>query len=178
MQLPPAADDMGALGSGVTAGAPIDAAGTEVRGENPVGPGDGQRPEAPGARAPEATSVPEERVGAVVPGPGATPVPARVRLEGDAGGSQCAPFPASECANEAAVAECESTGGRNPAAYRLDAPNAGRLQLNRVVWREFFERNYGWSWESIVFDDQRNREAAFVVWQRAGGSWSPWSCRP
>ena len=86
----------------------------------------------------------------------------------------CSPFPAAVCAELEAVEWCESRGGADPAAYDLEAENGGRLQLSRSTWAPFF---YGrWHWEEIVLSDAVNREAGYVVWQRAGGSFAPWSC--
>ena len=93
-------------------------------------------------------------------------------------GMGCAPFPKGECATESSVAACESGNGTNPAAYDLQAENGGRLQINKATWERFFLEGYGWTWSEIVFDDQRNREAAHIIWLRAGDSWSPWSCKP
>ncbi len=95
--------------------------------------------------------------------------------ETDAG---CWPFPGEECGNWWWVDGCESGHGTHPDTYNLDAPNGGRLQINRAVWAGFFQANYGWDWASVVLDDDLNRQAAYVIWLRAGGSWSPWSCRP
>ena len=88
----------------------------------------------------------------------------------------CQPFPQALCATVDALDDCESTNGLHPNTYNLDAENGGRWQINKATWERFFAINYGWSWSEIVLNDQRNLEAAFVIWQRAGGSFSPWSC--
>jgi len=86
-------------------------------------------------------------------------------------------FPAAELANVWAIDGCESTHGADERTYSLDAPDGGRLQLNRATWESFFERNHGWPWERVVRDLDTHLHAAYIVWQRAGGTWSPWSCR-
>lgn len=86
----------------------------------------------------------------------------------------CWPFPTAECATLARIAECESGNGRDPATYDLDAENGGWLQLNKATWADFFAREYGWTWERVVRDDDLNRVAAYVIWQRSG--WSAWAC--
>jgi len=108
-----------------------------------------------------------------------SPLPAphlRAPIGDGPGPSPCAPFPASECTRERQIANCESGNGTNPRAYDARAANAGRLQISRAVWKDYFERNYGVSWEQITFDDQTNRWAGWIVWQRAGDSWSAWAC--
>jgi hypothetical protein len=86
-------------------------------------------------------------------------------------------WPASELPNVWAIDGCESTHGADPRTYSLDAPDGGRLQLNRATWESFFERNHGWPWEQVVRDLDTHLHAAYIVWQRAGGTWAPWSCR-
>lgn len=87
----------------------------------------------------------------------------------------CWPFPGDECANWWAIDGCESGHGTDPDTYNPDAPNGGRMQINRS-WSGRLESVFGWPWETVVVDDDVNRQAAFYIWQLAGGSWSPWSC--
>lgn len=84
-------------------------------------------------------------------------------------------FPESELSNVRAIAECESNSGRHPNTYRLEG-SGGIMQIHRPTWERFFLGSYGWEWEEIVFNDERNLEAAFIIWQRAGNSWTPWDC--
>lgn len=88
----------------------------------------------------------------------------------------CWPFPDSECETLWRVEGCESGHGTNLAAYNTEAENGGRLQINRASWKDYFWETYGWHWADIVQDDNLNRVAAYVIWQRAGNSWSPWAC--
>lgn len=88
----------------------------------------------------------------------------------------CWPFPAEECGAWWAIDGCESGHGTHPRTYDLDAENGGRLQVNKTTWERFLFNNYAWTWEMVVLDDVINREAAYVIWTRAGGSWSPWTC--
>jgi hypothetical protein len=71
---------------------------------------------------------------------------------------------------------CESGDGTDPGTYDLNAPNGGKLQINRAMWERFFWETRGWSWEQIVLDDTINEEAACIVWERAGRTWTPWAC--
>ena len=84
-----------------------------------------------------------------------------------------ASWPAAQWENVRAVDACESSSGMHPDTYRTDLIHGGRMQIARGVWAEFFEREYGWSWEQIVTDDETNFAAAYVIYERAGG-WGPW----
>ena len=84
-----------------------------------------------------------------------------------------ASWPEGQWENVRAVDACESASGTHPDTYRTDLIHGGRLQIARGVWAEFFDREYGWSWEQVVRDDETNFAAAYVIWQRAGG-WGPW----
>lgn len=86
-------------------------------------------------------------------------------------------WPASELSSVWAIDGCESTHGTDPRTYDLGAENGGRLQLNRSTWEDFFWLNYGWTWDQVVNDLDIHLHAAFIVWQRAGNSWSPWACK-
>ena len=60
----------------------------------------------------------------------------------------------------------------------MTAENGGRMQINKATWEDFFEREYGWTWAEIVLNDATNLQAARIIYDRAGGSWGPWACRP
>ena len=84
-----------------------------------------------------------------------------------------ASWPPEQWANVRAVDACESASGTHPDTYNTADVHGGRMQIARGVWAEFFEREYGWSWEQVVTDDETNFAAAYVIYQRAGG-WGPW----
>ena len=88
---------------------------------------------------------------------------------------RCAPFPDRECETLWRVELCESNNGLDPDTYSLDAPNGGRLQINKGTWAGYFWLHYGWTWEQIVLDDHTNRVAGFIIWERNSG-WTPWEC--
>lgn len=87
-------------------------------------------------------------------------------------------FPACVLPELWQVDSCESSHGADPRTYDLDAANGGRLQLSRATWEQFFLETEGWTWEQIVMDDELNLRAAAVIWERAGRTWSPWTCKP
>ena len=74
----------------------------------------------------------------------------------------------------AAILSCESTDGLDPRAYDPSEDNAGPMQINRW-WEPFFQENFGWSWDDLVFNVSINLQAARFVYDDAGG-WSPWEC--
>lgn len=82
-------------------------------------------------------------------------------------------FPTSQISVAVAVALAESSG--NPNAYNPEtaagnAPGQGSYglwQINLAAHPEFE------SWN--LFDPQANANAAYRVWQQAGGSFSPWT---
>lgn len=82
-------------------------------------------------------------------------------------------FPSLQLSVAAAVALAESSG--DPSAYNPEtaagnAPGQGSYglwQINLAAHPEFA----GWN----LFDPQTNANAAYIVWQKAGGSFSPWS---
>lgn len=121
-------------------------------------------------------AVAEAPAPAVVGGPAGAVVDTAGEAKVEVAGSGCEPWPAHECAALVAVEWCESRFGTHPDTYSLDAPNGGRLQINRATWEGFFLAHFGWTWEQIVLDDAINYAAAYVIWERAGGSWRPWSC--
>jgi hypothetical protein len=87
-------------------------------------------------------------------------------------------WPDSERANAYAVEGCESTHGEDPETYNLNAPNGGVMQINKAVWADYFWETEGWTWEEIVLNDVTNHRAARIIFDRAGGTWQPWSCAP
>jgi len=90
-----------------------------------------------------------------------------------------ATWPPDELATAYTIEGCESTHGEDPRAYDLNAGSGGIMQIDKETWADFFAREYGWTWTQIVQDDVLNHRAARVVWDRAGGSWQPWSaCVP
>ncbi len=73
------------------------------------------------------------------------------------------------------ILHCESRTGRDPNAWRTDAPDGGPYQINRFTWERFFLDRYGWSWEQITRDPATNTAAARIIYDRTG-DWSAWSC--
>jgi hypothetical protein len=73
------------------------------------------------------------------------------------------------------ILHCESRTGKDPKAWRTDAPDGGPYQINRVSWERFFRDRYGWSWEQITRDPAINTAAARIIYDRTG-DWSAWSC--
>ena len=73
------------------------------------------------------------------------------------------------------VLGCESTDGLNPETYDLDAPNGGPLQINRGTWKDFFEENFGWTWDEVVNNIDIHLQAARFIYDDSG-SWTPWEC--
>jgi hypothetical protein len=74
-------------------------------------------------------------------------------------------FSPGDAAIAAAVALAESGG--NPAAVGDQGNSVGLWQINLPAHPEFRTWN--------LRDPQTNATAAFQVWQRAGGSFSPWT---
>ena len=77
------------------------------------------------------------------------------------------------------IVGCESDYGRVNARfdpYDRNAPNGGISQINRAVWENWFEGNYGLTWEQIILDDAVNLWAAHIIYERAGSTWTPWAC--
>jgi hypothetical protein len=85
-------------------------------------------------------------------------------------------WPAEEWINAYAVEGCESKHGQDPKTYLPGRANGGVMQLNRATWEDLFAREYGWSWSDIVNNDVLNHKAARIIWDRAGGLWTPWDC--
>jgi Lysozyme like domain len=82
-------------------------------------------------------------------------------------------FPSSQISVAAAVALAESNGDPNAYNPETAAGNAagqgsyGLWQINLAAHPEFS------SWN--LFDPQANANAAYRVWQKAGGLFSPWT---
>lgn len=74
-------------------------------------------------------------------------------------------FPASQASIAAAVAMAESSG--NPNAIGDSGNSYGLWQINLPAHPEFAGVD--------LLDPQTNANAAFRVWQAAGGSFSPWT---
>lgn len=126
------------------------------------------------ASDPAAPAVGGDTLGAGGDG-GEVPAPEdRGQLSPEATIAGCWPFPVAECETLWRIDGCESGHGNDPGTYDLDAENGGRLQLNKATWAAYFEREYGWTWATVVKDDAVNRMAAYVIWQRSG--WSAWAC--
>jgi hypothetical protein len=75
------------------------------------------------------------------------------------------------------VLHCESSMGKNPAAWDTAAPDGGPYQINRHSWEQFFHALNGWTWDQITRDAAINTAAARIIYDRTG-DWSAWSCDP
>lgn len=73
------------------------------------------------------------------------------------------------------ILHCESRTGRDPDAWRTDAPDGGPYQINRASWERFFLEKYAWTWNQITHDPAINTAAARIIYDRTG-DWSAWSC--
>ena len=76
-------------------------------------------------------------------------------------------FPANQVDNCLAVMRGESGGNHRAYSYTADA---GLMQINTSTWCGFF----GVTTEQL-FDPETNIRLARVIWDRAGGSWRPWT---
>jgi hypothetical protein len=81
-----------------------------------------------------------------------------------------------DCDTALAVFTCESNLGQHPDTYNVDHPDGGVTQLNKATWGWWFAYYYGWTWEQIVLNDDLNLAAAYIIYQRAGNTFLPWSC--
>lgn len=52
----------------------------------------------------------------------------------------------------------------------------GVAQINRKTWESTFARMFG-SWLPHIFDVRKNIRMAWVIYEGAGHSFRPWSCR-
>ena len=77
-----------------------------------------------------------------------------------------------DCAEALAVAWCESR--HDPGAIDPTRENFGLMQINEATWRPYFGEE---RW-SRVLEPEENVKMAFTIYQRAGNTWQPWSCRP
>ena len=75
-------------------------------------------------------------------------------------------------AEAVAVMMCESGG--DPRAVDTTRENFGGMQLNERTWRPFF----GEARWARVLEAEENVAMAYVIYQRAGNTFLPWSCRP
>jgi len=76
------------------------------------------------------------------------------------------------CEEALSVAWCESR--HDPAAVSPDGQNWGLMQINESTWRPFF----GEARWSQVLEAEENVRMAWEIYQRAGMTWQPWSCKP
>lgn len=76
----------------------------------------------------------------------------------------------------AAVEQCESHSGADPLTWDVTAANGGPLQIAHDPWAAFFWETEGWSWEEIVRVPDIHYCAAWIIFERAGYTWVPWSC--
>ena len=81
-------------------------------------------------------------------------------------------FPASVVDKAMRVAYCESR-------YTPDAVSRsgdyGLFQINKVTWEKTV-KGWGYTWDQM-FDPYINSRVALKIYQLAGNSWQPWSCR-
>lgn len=82
-------------------------------------------------------------------------------------------FPEAQQDKAIAVARCES--GLNPAVSSPGGGNVGLFQINRQTWQPTVER-MGYEWTQMT-DPYVNAKVARMVFDEAGGTWGPWSCR-
>ena len=142
-----------------------------------------ERSESPGARKLDAGPAhsPGDPQGAAVLEPGRAPGWNAEGTLGEPPGDWAAKWywPPEEWANLWAVEGCESSHGADPATYDLTRAQAGRLQIDRRSWEDYFMETEGWPWEDVVLNDAINYQAAYIVFQRAGETWQPWpGCQP
>ena len=83
------------------------------------------------------------------------------------------PWPCSEALR---VAECES----ELKPWAVSPPNSngtrdwGVMQINDGAWGK---RVFGERWDRVL-DPQTNVDMAWHIYQTAGNSWQPWTCKP
>ena len=64
--------------------------------------------------------------------------------------------------------------GGDPHAVSADRADWGLFQINEATWRPYFGEE---RW-SRVLEVEENVKMAYEIYQRAGNTWQPWSCRP
>lgn len=72
------------------------------------------------------------------------------------------------------IDRCENQSW-NPRAVSATG-DYGIAQINKRTWRLFFERRFG-AWLPNIFDVTKNVKMAWLIYERAGRSFQPWSCR-
>jgi len=94
----------------------------------------------------------------------------------DSGWTATRYFPAWALPDLWSIEGCESGHGTDPATYDLTAAHGGPLQISKATWEPFFAGR--WTWEQIVTDPDIHYQAAYIIWERAGRTFSPWGCKP